>query len=72
MYQLSHMLTEQKALINDQVEMNIFGSDKGKCYVLHIALQVLHIYSSFLAYEVLCAIQSFTHIYGASILIMFR
>jgi len=30
MYQLSHMLTEQKALINNQVEMNIFGSDQEK------------------------------------------
>eukprot|EP00795_Rhopilema_esculentum_P007019 gene7019-12644_t len=30
MYQLSHMLTEQKTLINDQVEMNIFDSSKEK------------------------------------------
>ena len=35
MYQLSHMLTEQKTLINDQVEMNIFDSNKGKVHLCH-------------------------------------
>eukprot|EP00794_Sanderia_malayensis_P015166 gene15166-16725_t len=30
MYQLSHMLTEKKALINAQVEMNIFGNEDEK------------------------------------------